>query len=237
MFTPLLFMLLASQALLLVQSKPMGHSLADRQRGNWGRPTSSAASSAPSATAPVDIASATVPAVPASASTAAVGVSASPPASSAAGSVPPAGAGGGETHQVQLINNCGSGEAVFFYEGDRTIAGSRTVSGQLASGAAWLRGFGDCQDSGVNCGLVEFTLLNGGISSADYSLLDGPGLGNHQFTYAMNFAYTGSCTNAPGACSGPSPDQCPHAYWGSDTGGGIPIQCQGDNLGIVITFC
>ncbi|WVR09040.1 hypothetical protein IAU60_006100 [Kwoniella sp. DSM 27419] len=144
-----------------------------------------------------------------------------------------------ESHRVELINNCGSGDAVFLYAGDSTPQGSATIEGPLAGGVAWVEGYAgaDCQASGVNCGIVEFSLLDGAISSADYSLLDGPGLGNHQFTYAMDFAYTGSCTEAPGACTGPSPDQCPHAYWGSDTGGGIPIQCQGESLGISISFC
>ncbi|OCF35601.1 hypothetical protein I316_02656 [Kwoniella heveanensis BCC8398] len=253
MLPQLLCLLLAQPCILLAHSKPIQSIGAKRQWGNWGRPTTSAAAAAappaessavapPPATTPglvpVSVITAAPPppagTTPAAESTA---PALAPPASTAPASVPPVGAGGGEFHEIQLINNCGSGEAVFFYDADRNIAGPRTITGPLASGAAWLRGFGDCQDSGVNCGLVEFTLLNGGISSADYSLLDGPNLGNHKFTYAMNFAHTGACTNTPGPCTGPSPDQCPNAYWGSDTGGGVPLQCTGDNLGMVITFC
>ncbi|WVW83302.1 hypothetical protein I302_105321 [Kwoniella bestiolae CBS 10118] len=99
-----------------------------------------------------------------------------------------------------------------------------------------------CQSSGVNCGIVEFTLTNGhgkGMqNSADYSLLDGPGLGNHKFHYKMNFHFTGSCTKSPGGpCTGNSPRQCPGAYLGDKTEGGAPTQCLSDNTGIVITFC
>lgn len=54
------------------------------------------------------------------------------------------------------------------------------------SGIAWLDGFpgpaGKCGDNSLNCGFVEFSLTNsqGGMQNAvNYSLLDGPGLGNH----------------------------------------------------------
>ncbi|OCF75461.1 hypothetical protein I204_04316 [Kwoniella mangroviensis CBS 8886] len=148
-----------------------------------------------------------------------------------------------ETHSVNLVNNCGSGNAVFLYA-DHGVQGSGVISGPVNGGVAWVDGFAgaDCQSSGVNCGIVEFTLTNdegsGQQNAADYSLLDGPGLGNHKYTYKMDFVFTGSCTKGPGGpCTGDSADQCPGAYLGSATEGGAPTQCLADNTGITITFC
>ncbi|KAK6906148.1 hypothetical protein I203_100132 [Kwoniella mangroviensis CBS 8507] len=154
----------------------------------------------------------------------------------------------GESHQVTLVNNCGSGEAVFVHEGNPTASGSQTVSGELKGGLAWMSGMTgtDCADNGLNCGMVEFTLVNsqGGMqNSADYSLLDGTddelgtSLGNHKYQYSMDFAFTGACTNAPGACTGDSASECPEGFLDSATEGGAPTQCLADNVGITITFC
>jgi len=150
-----------------------------------------------------------------------------------------------ESHNVQLINNCGSGNAVFLYQGNGNPRGSGTINGPLLGGVAWVNGLAghNCLSSGVNCGIVEFSLINpnsGGNTqnAADYSLLNGPGLGNHQFTGKMNFAFTGSCTKAaPGPCTGNSAQACPGAYLGSATTGGAPVQCSSPNAGIRITFC
>ncbi|WVR05553.1 hypothetical protein IAU60_002572 [Kwoniella sp. DSM 27419] len=77
----------------------------------------------------------------------------------------------------------------------------------------------------------------GAQNSAEYSLLTDPSLGNHQFTYPVDFAFTNTCTNGPGgACTGNSAEQCPGAYLGSATEGGAPTQCLADDTGIVITF-
>ncbi|KAI5478826.1 hypothetical protein MNV49_004558 [Pseudohyphozyma bogoriensis] len=147
-----------------------------------------------------------------------------------------------ETHTVTLNNNCGSGNAVFLYAGDATAQGSTTITGPLDGGVAWVDGYAgaDCLASGVNCGIVEFTLTNsegaGDQNSADYSLLTGDGLGNHQYTYPMTFSFDG-CSGAPGQCTGDSAAACPGAYLGSATTGGAPTQCLADNVGITITFC
>ncbi|KAI5478821.1 hypothetical protein MNV49_004553 [Pseudohyphozyma bogoriensis] len=99
-----------------------------------------------------------------------------------------------EYHTVTLYNNCGSGNAVFLYAGNGNPQGSATISGPLDGGVAWVDGYAgaDCLASGVNCGIVEFTLTNsqgvGAQNSADYSLLTGDGLGNHQYTYMMDFS-------------------------------------------------
>ncbi|KAK7060720.1 hypothetical protein VNI00_000451 [Paramarasmius palmivorus] len=146
-----------------------------------------------------------------------------------------------ESHNVKLVNNCGSGKPVFLYQGNPTPRGSGTINGQVLGGIAWVDGFSgaNCQSSGVNCGIVEFSLTNPSNSgntqnAADYSLLTGDGLGNHQFTYKMNFEFTGSCTKkAPGPCTGNSADKCPGAYLGSDTESGRPVQCASDDAGTI----
>ncbi len=57
-------------------------------------------------------------------------------------------------------------------------------------------------------------------------------LGNHQYTYEMDFAFTGACTESPGPCTGDSASQCPGAYLGSATTGGAPTQCLADGVGV-----
>ncbi|KAK7060718.1 hypothetical protein VNI00_000449 [Paramarasmius palmivorus] len=136
-----------------------------------------------------------------------------------------------ESHTVNLVNNCGSGNAVFLYQGNSTPRGSGTIDGPVLGGVAWIDGSGsaNCQSPGVTCGAVEFSLTNPGNTgtpnSAQYVLVPG----NHQFTYRMNFAFTGSCSGvgAPGPCTG---NVCPGAS-------GEPVQCVGEDVGIVITFC
>ncbi|WWC85319.1 uncharacterized protein L201_000181 [Kwoniella dendrophila CBS 6074] len=124
-----------------------------------------------------------------------------------------------ESHQVELINNC-----------------------PVRGGVAWLDKFDDCLSSGVNCGIVEFTLTNPHCkaeqNAVNYSLLDGPDLGNHKYKYQMNIEYTGSCNKtAPAACTGNSEAECPGAYLGNATEGGAPLQCLSSNTGIKIIFC
>lgn len=65
-------------------------------------------------------------------------------------------------YSLQMTNKCTSGSPVFLYEADGTPQGPATIEGQLLGGIAWLDGFAgaDCQSSGVNCGVVEFTLRN-----------------------------------------------------------------------------
>lgn len=86
-----------------------------------------------------------------------------------------------------MINNCGSGNAVFLFQENGNPQGGGTFQGQVLGGVAWVNDFAgaDCLSSGVNCGIVEFSLTNPNDgadtqNAADYSLLNGPGLGNHQ---------------------------------------------------------
>jgi hypothetical protein len=88
------------------------------------------------------------------------------------------------------VNNCPSGSVPqFLYEADGTPQGSATISGPLKGGVAWVSNYpgANCGSSGVNCDIVEFTLINSGDDSGntqnavDYSL-QGAGTsaqGNH----------------------------------------------------------
>lgn len=72
---------------------------------------------------------------------------------------------------------------MFLFANSLDPQGSGTINGPLAGGVAWITGLAghDCQNSGVNCGTVEFTLTNGvpgnTYNAADYSL---QAQGNHQ---------------------------------------------------------
>ena len=72
----------------------------------------------------------------------------------------------------QLVNNCGSGYPVYISSTNPVEQGGGTVQGALLGGVAWLSGFSgaECGPNGQGCGIIEFTLINGGQSSADYSL-------------------------------------------------------------------
>ncbi|EIM89417.1 uncharacterized protein STEHIDRAFT_155079 [Stereum hirsutum FP-91666 SS1] len=143
-----------------------------------------------------------------------------------------------ESHKVTLRNNCGSGNAVFLYQGHPTPQGSTTIQGQLLGGIAWVSGLSghNCENSGVNCGAVEFTLVNPNSgpntqNAADFTLEAQPENGNHQFTYKMAFNFEGCSGSA--TCN--SPSDCPGAF--TNPTNGHPVQCTASNVGIDITFC
>ncbi|EIM89530.1 uncharacterized protein STEHIDRAFT_118719 [Stereum hirsutum FP-91666 SS1] len=145
-----------------------------------------------------------------------------------------AGYAAAESHQVTMTNKCGSGSPVFLYEADGNPQGPATVNGQLLGGVAWLDGFSgaDCLNSGVNCGIVEFTLRNDAPNqnAADFSFQT---QGNHQYVYNMAFNYFGACTESATCTSA----TCPGAFTGSNTEDGAPVQCIGSDVGINIVFC
>lgn len=79
---------------------------------------------------------------------------------------------------AQLINKCGTGTPVFRHSTGGPF-GSKTMDQEIAGGVAWLSdsSYG-CQDNGKGCATVEFA-LNNRENSINYSLLNGPGLGEH----------------------------------------------------------
>ncbi|WWC60683.1 uncharacterized protein I303_103259 [Kwoniella dejecticola CBS 10117] len=209
--------------------------LAVPQRPDWGRPTTSAPPP-PAATSPPAAAAPPASAPPAGSTPVA------PPASSAPASPPGGGGeaagGGGESHLITINNNCGGGTPMFAYaanRGGQAVQGSVTINGPVDSGIAWMSGTEhNCGFDGTGCGFMEFTIANSMMNSADYSLLT-TGLGDHYFKYAMDFRFTGECTDGPGKCT--SGTSCPGAYTGTVTFSGKPTTCGGQNVGITITFC
>ena len=82
-----------------------------------------------------------------------------------------------------MTNKCSSGHPVFLYEANGNPQGPTTIQGQLLGGIAWLEGFNgaNCENSGVNCGAVEFTLRNDAPNqnAADFTLEAQPENGHH----------------------------------------------------------
>ncbi|WVW80521.1 hypothetical protein I302_102506 [Kwoniella bestiolae CBS 10118] len=217
------------------------------QRFGWGaKPTTTPPAAPPPASTPPAGAppSTSVPQPPpaSAAPPASSPPPASPPPATSAAAAPPGGGGGaaagGESHQITILNNCGEGRPLIAYAANRAgqpVQGSITINGPVDSGIAWMDGTKhNCGFDGTGCGFTEFSLLNSGQNSADYSLLT-TGLGDHYFKYAMDFRFTGQCTKAPGKCV--SGEDCPGAYTGTDTFSGTPPTCPGQNVGIHITFC
>ncbi|KZP18287.1 hypothetical protein FIBSPDRAFT_933555 [Athelia psychrophila] len=137
-----------------------------------------------------------------------------------------------ESHQVTFVNNCGSGTPQFLYAGGGD-QGAGTIQGELNGGIAWLSGADNCQDSGKNCGVVEFSLQNTGYSQADISLEVGTNgeWGNHLWTYPLSFNFINGCSNGL---------DCPASgcSTASYTPTQVPLeQCAADNAGINIQFC
>ncbi|KAI0092101.1 hypothetical protein BDY19DRAFT_928340, partial [Irpex rosettiformis] len=128
-----------------------------------------------------------------------------------------------ESHEINLINRCGSGSPVFNVGGNNMI-GSASIAGQVRGGVAWLDNFAsglECENLGVNCGIVNFTLRNDApnMNEAFFEVS-----GDHRFS-PMSFHFDGACTQGA-VCA--SADHCPDD---------VPVQCVGANVGISITFC
>jgi hypothetical protein len=61
-----------------------------------------------------------------------------------------------------LVNKCGKGTPVFEVAGGQQFTGaSNTINGPLKGGVAWVKGaFGCGNADALNCGDIEFTLIN-----------------------------------------------------------------------------
>ncbi|KAF5346435.1 hypothetical protein D9757_010917 [Collybiopsis confluens] len=151
-----------------------------------------------------------------------------------------------EHHTVNLVNRCGQGQAVFEVAGGQQFTGAtNTVNGPIRGGLAWIKGaFGCGNADGLNCGDVEFTLINPGTDNGNtqnainYSLQQNAGQ-THTFKYKMAFTANGCnlSPNNPGPCTGPTQNVCPGAFVGTDPADGIVYQCTASNVGLTITFC
>ncbi|KAK7441040.1 hypothetical protein VKT23_016824 [Stygiomarasmius scandens] len=143
-----------------------------------------------------------------------------------------------ESHTVTLNNKCGKGTPVFQVAGGQEFSGqgSHTVNGPIKGGLAWIKGAFGCGDAnGLNCGDVEFTLINPGDdvgntqNAVDYSLVKNSG--NHVFKYRMDFQAHG-CTLQPAhkPCTGGTQQQCPGAF--TTPTDGTVFQCTGSDVGV-----
>ncbi|EIW85683.1 hypothetical protein CONPUDRAFT_150482 [Coniophora puteana RWD-64-598 SS2] len=133
-----------------------------------------------------------------------------------------------ESHRVTFTNNCGKGSPKFLYQGNSSPGGARTIQGELNGGIAWLSGADGCENNGVNCGAVEFTLQNTGYSQADITLEPE---GNHLYKYPLGFNFIDGCSDGLHCGSA----NCAEA---SHSPPQVPLKdCQANNCGIHITFC
>ncbi|KAF5366410.1 hypothetical protein D9758_009724 [Tetrapyrgos nigripes] len=151
-----------------------------------------------------------------------------------------------ESHVVKLVNNCGQGTAVFEVAGGKQFTGaSNTISGPVKGGVAWIKGAFGCGDAdALNCGDVEFTLINPDTdpsntqNAVNYSLQQNAGQ-THTFKYKMDVVANGCSLkpNNPGPCTGPTQASCPGAFVGTDPTDGTVFQCSAADVGLTITFC
>ncbi|WWC68287.1 uncharacterized protein I206_102210 [Kwoniella pini CBS 10737] len=169
------------------------------QWGNWRAPATSSSSTSLVSSLP------TAASLSTSVSQAGPASAVLPASTASSASVLPAegsnSAEGAESHMITINNNCGGGTPMIAYAANRAgqaVQGSVTVNGMVDSGIAWMSGTKDnCGFDGTGCGFMEFTLANSIMNSGDYSLLTAD-LGNHDFKYAMDFHFTGQCSDGPG---------------------------------------
>lgn len=134
-----------------------------------------------------------------------------------------------ESHTITQINNCGSGTPVISQNFVHVADPYSYTATSTFSAIAWLDQ-GNCDFEAVNCGMVEFTLLNGGTSSADISLIS-----PHTYTTPISWVYTGGCAGVGAACD--SAD-CPNTdAFHVSTDYSAQRQCESDDSGLTITYC
>ncbi|KAL1678810.1 hypothetical protein EV122DRAFT_211154 [Schizophyllum commune] len=134
-----------------------------------------------------------------------------------------------ETHTVSFDNRCGYGEPVIFqnFKQLNSNGGSYTFNGPATAVIAYLQN-GNCGQSGENCSLMELTLINGGVSSADISLIP-----PHSFSQTIGFGYYNGCDGAGKQCTNAN---CPEAFHVTDDYG-AQVQCTANDVNLAITFC
>ncbi|KAF8959258.1 glycopeptide [Flammula alnicola] len=137
-----------------------------------------------------------------------------------------------ESHTVHFDNRCGRGTPTLIQGPNVLSSGADyTSNGPLISAIAYLQ-TGNCLFNGEGCTLIETTLVNptspGSGSSTDISLIP-----PHAFSVTSGFAYFNGCDGQGADCTGAN---CPTAFH-VDTDTQVQVQCQVDNVDLVITFC
>ncbi|KIY65711.1 hypothetical protein CYLTODRAFT_331993, partial [Cylindrobasidium torrendii FP15055 ss-10] len=95
-----------------------------------------------------------------------------------------------ESHKIHFNNKCGRGTPAIYRNFQKLNNGNDyTHNGRLDAAIAYLDT--GCAFQGDGCGIVEMTLINGGISSTDISLIP-----NHKFSVPISFKYTNGCTGS-----------------------------------------
>ncbi|KAL1735547.1 hypothetical protein EV714DRAFT_233424 [Schizophyllum commune] len=140
-----------------------------------------------------------------------------------------------ESHTINFDNQCGYGTPTLI-QGGNTLslndANEYTSDGQFAAAIAYLQ-TGDCKYNGEGCMTTEITLVNpssaGSGSSVDLSLI--PPLA---FNVPTTFSYYGGCDGDGKTCDS---DSCGVNAFFISTDYQAQVQCQEDDVNLLITFC
>ncbi|KAL1717379.1 hypothetical protein EV715DRAFT_292258 [Schizophyllum commune] len=140
-----------------------------------------------------------------------------------------------ESHTIKFDNQCGYGTPTLI-QGGNTLslsdANEYTSTGQFAAAIAYLQ-TGDCKYNGEGCMTTEITLVNpssaGSGSSVDLSLI--PPLA---FNVPTTFSYYGGCDGDGKTCDS---DSCGVNAFFISTDYQAQVQCQEDDVNLLITFC
>ncbi|VDC03343.1 unnamed protein product [Peniophora sp. CBMAI 1063] len=133
-----------------------------------------------------------------------------------------------ETHTITFDNRCGKGTPKL-KQNFQTLStgGAYTHNGPFTAAIAYLD-TGNCGDSGENCVIVETSLINGGISSTDLSLIP-----PHAFQATTGFGYYHGCDGAGADCTN---GNCNTAFHKTDDYQ-VQVQCTASDVNLAITFC
>ncbi|KAK0442520.1 Glp-like protein [Desarmillaria tabescens] len=138
-----------------------------------------------------------------------------------------------ESHTVKMVNNCGTGTPTLSQNFNVLSTGADyTVTGPFESAIAWLE-TDDCAFNGRYCTLVEITLKNptapGAGSSVDLSIIEP----NNVFNVPASFSYFNGCDGEGKSCNS---SDCTDAFHKATDWEAL-VQCEVDDVGIIITFC
>ncbi|KAI4523782.1 hypothetical protein K525DRAFT_361152 [Schizophyllum commune Loenen D] len=140
-----------------------------------------------------------------------------------------------ESHTIKFNNQCGYGTPTLIQGGNTLTlndANEYTSDGQFAAAIAYLQ-TGGCKYNGEGCMTTEITLVNpssaGSGSSVDLSLI--PPLA---FNVPTTFSYYGGCDGNGKTCDS---DSCGVNAFFISTDYQAQVQCQEDDVNLLITFC
>ncbi|KAF9556709.1 glycopeptide, partial [Agrocybe pediades] len=137
-----------------------------------------------------------------------------------------------EKHTITFDNQCGFGSPRLIQKGNVLSTGEPfTSNGPFSSAIAYLQ-TGNCLLNGEGCTSVEMTLVNptcpGCGSSTDISLIPPQ-------AYLSEFlsSYQGGCQGQGATCA---TEDCKTAFFVPDDNQ-VQVQCQENDVNLLITFC